>query len=821
MESRKKIAKNSVLYLMAMIIPKAAGFFVLPIYTRYISPEDYGIYYLTGSIIGVMAVLSSMGLNAFYLRNYEMEEDKKELNGTIFWSMALWNAVLFILALIVVPIIIKTIKVSFPFYPYMFFSLLTQLFNSMEIIPMRTYRIRGEVNHYFYRILMKTVLSISLGLYFVIGLNLGIIGRYYAELINAFVFAIIFIFYMSKNSYFRIDIGLLKRGVKFSLPIVPSDFVQMSTPMLINLIIEKTLSLTQLGVYSVGVTLSGVIELAQQSIFLSIEPVLYTKAASKDYPQFFKKLKNMTIVTVGIVCVGAGLFVREAAMLLLSDKYWNSWPVVQVISVSYIVSVLKNMYSQLIIVEGRTKYLFWGNIGYLIVGVVVSIFAIPKWGEKALGWSYIFGLLASFFILYALVDKKKYHDMNLFRDFIMIAFALQTLYLSRVLHSNPIVLCILMKMIIYITYILIILIMYNINPKQVMDEFIIKVNKFIASRIARIKEKGGKTKMKKILVTGGAGYIGSVLVRKLLAKGYKVRVVDSLKFGGESIIDLLGNPEFEFVKGDIRDRDIAYETSKDVYAVVHLSAIVGDPACAQSPLEAREVNYYASVQLYEEALKNNVQRFIFSSTCSNYGKMENSEEFLKEDSVLNPLSLYAQTKVEFESYLFSQDKMNICKPVILRFSTVYGLSPRVRFDLTVNEFTKELAMGRELWVFGEQFWRPYCHVDDLANSILTVLGSDESKVAFEVFNVGSTDENYQKKMIIDEILKQIPYGNVKYVSKKEDPRNYRVNFDKITDVLDFKITKRVPDGIKEIIDIVQQGFILNPDEDKYYNINRK
>jgi nucleoside-diphosphate-sugar epimerase len=122
--------------------------------------------------------------------------------------------------------------------------------------------------------------------------------------------------------------------------------------------------------------------------------------------------------------------------------------------------------------------------------------------------------------------------------------------------------------------------------------------------------------MKKILVTGGAGYIGSVLVRKLLAEGYKVRVVDSLKFGGESIIDLLSNPEFEFIKGDIRDKSITYEACKDVYAVVHLSAIVGDPACAESPIEARVVNYDASVQLYEDSLKNNVQRFIFSSTIS-------------------------------------------------------------------------------------------------------------------------------------------------------------------------------------------------------------
>jgi len=165
----------------------------------------------------------------------------------------------------------------------------------------------------------------------------------------------------------------------------------------------------------------------------------------------------------------------------------------------------------------------------------------------------------------------------------------------------------------------------------------------------------------------------------------------------------------------------------------------------------------------------------------------------------------------------SQNKSNICKPTILRFSTVYGLSLRPRFDLTVNEFTKELAMNRELVVFGEQFWRPYCHVVDLARSVIKVIEADEQNVAFDVFNVGDTDENYQKQMIINEIVKKIPESKVKYVSKNEDPRDYRVNFDKIKIKLGFTITKKVPDGIDQIIKVIKDGFIINPDDPKYKN----
>ena len=142
----------------------------------------------------------------------------------------------------------------------------------------------------------------------------------------------------------------------------------------------------------------------------------------------------------------------------------------------------------------------------------------------------------------------------------------------------------------------------------------------------------------------------------------------------------------------------------------------------------------------------------------------------------------------------------------------------MRFDLTINEFAKELALERELIVFGEQFWRPYCHVTDLSRSVISVLQADQNKVAFEVFNVGDTSENYQKRMIIDEIQKQLTDIKVKYIKKSEDPRDYRVNFDKINSYLGFSITKKVPDGIEQVIGIIKDGILIDPDDPKYSNI---
>ena len=238
--------------------------------------------------------------------------------------------------------------------------------------------------------------------------------------------------------------------------------------------------------------------------------------------------------------------------------------------------------------------------------------------------------------------------------------------------------------------------------------------------------------MKRVLVTGGAGYIGSVLVKLLLEGGYFVRVLDKLLFGGESIVDLLNYPNFDFIKGDIRNKHDLKKSMVGIDYVAHLAAIVGDPACAKEPELAKEINLAGAKLTYDIANEMGVSKFVFASTCSNYGKMKDSNVYVDENSELKPVSLYAETKVEFEKFLLSRPKNNICKPICLRFATVYGLSPRIRFDLTVNEFTKELVLGRELIVFGEQFWRPYCHVMDLARSIITVLETNIKKIAFNV-----------------------------------------------------------------------------------------
>ena len=320
----------------------------------------------------------------------------------------------------------------------------------------------------------------------------------------------------------------------------------------------------------------------------------------------------------------------------------------------------------------------------------------------------------------------------------------------------------------------------------------------------------------RVLITGGAGYVGSTLAPLLLAAGHEVRILDRLSYGGESLLGVWSHPDFEFAHGDVRDRETVRNAVSDCDAVVHLAAIVGDPACARDPETARAVNLEASMNLIEESRRSGVRRFVFASTCSNYGKMKDSSQFVNEESELQPVSLYAETKVAVEKSLLASAGDGWC-PTPLRFATVFGVSPRMRFDLTVNEFTMEMITKKHLIVFGEQFWRPYVHVFDAARGIACVLSAPEQAVAGRVFNVGSTDQNLQKQQIVELIRPFVPDAKIEFVHKNEDPRDYRVSFDRILGELGYKTTRSVVEGIAEVAKLVRIGAISNLADSRYRN----
>jgi nucleoside-diphosphate-sugar epimerase len=320
-----------------------------------------------------------------------------------------------------------------------------------------------------------------------------------------------------------------------------------------------------------------------------------------------------------------------------------------------------------------------------------------------------------------------------------------------------------------------------------------------------------------ILVTGGAGYVGSVVVEELLGHGHRVRVLDSLAHGSvPSLLQVWGHDGFEFVRGDVRDESARAKALADVGAVVHLAAIVGDPACSREPDLAREVNLEGTHALLDEADRAGVERFVFASTCSNYGKMADSSQLATEDLELRPVSLYAETKVEAELDVLERSNNGLVTSC-LRFATVYGASPRMRFDLTVNEFTRDMALAPELVVFGEQFWRPYIHVRDAARAVRTALEAPVEAVRGEVFNVGETRENYRKLDIVELLKERFPDATVSFVHRDEDPRDYRVSFEKVKEQLDFTAQWSVEAGIDEVSALLQSGLVGDPFAPQYRN----
>jgi nucleoside-diphosphate-sugar epimerase len=320
----------------------------------------------------------------------------------------------------------------------------------------------------------------------------------------------------------------------------------------------------------------------------------------------------------------------------------------------------------------------------------------------------------------------------------------------------------------------------------------------------------------KILVTGGAGYIGSTLTPMLLQQGHEVRVLDSLLHGGRSMLGFWAHPQFEFVHGDVRDTPAVESALTGVDAVVHLAAIVGDPACARDPEVSRAVNHLASLEVLEACRRASVQRFVFASTCSNYGQMSDPSLFADETWELKPVSLYAETKVAVEEAILDLPQSDM-SATMLRFATVFGVGARMRFDLTVNEFTLDLITKQHLVVFGEQFWRPYAHVADVAKGVALVLDSPAETVNGQVFNVGSTDQNYQKQGLLELIHPFAPGAKIEYVHRDEDPRDYRVSFDKIKDTLGYSIEHTVADGVREVAQLINSGIIEDFNDPRFRN----
>ena len=302
-----------------------------------------------------------------------------------------------------------------------------------------------------------------------------------------------------------------------------------------------------------------------------------------------------------------------------------------------------------------------------------------------------------------------------------------------------------------------------------------------------------------IVVTGGAGYIGSTLVPILLERNYKVHVIDNLTFGGQALLQHFIHPNFSFTEADVRDRSTLEKELQKADAVIHLAALVGYPLCKKLPREAMEVNVQGAKNVLELAPKGT--RLIYASTGSNYGEVEG---ICTEETPLNPLSLYGRTKTQAERMFLDMDNS-----VSLRFATAFGIAPRLRLDLLINDFTWQAIHQRYLVVYEKHFRRTFIHVKDIARGIAYVIDKDICQ-GHKVFNVGHESLNYTKEDIVSLLKKHLDFlVHFAEIGTDADKRDYEVDYSRIRSI-GYSTNIDIELGLRELIRGLRLLRIKNP-----------
>lgn len=319
-----------------------------------------------------------------------------------------------------------------------------------------------------------------------------------------------------------------------------------------------------------------------------------------------------------------------------------------------------------------------------------------------------------------------------------------------------------------------------------------------------------------LLIVGGAGYIGSMMSHYFLKKGYKVKIFDKLYFGIDPIKDIIEDDNCELIEGDIVNINTYKGIFNNIDAVIHLAGLSNNPSCDLNPDWSVEVNQKATHKLACLAKDNGVQRFLFASSCSVYGKAKSIS--LNENSRTNPVTVYAQTKFHSEEILRSLQNENF-HPTILRMATVFGWSYRMRFDLAINMMTLyAYNKGRIFVTGGGEQWRPFVHVMDVVKAYEIVFNAPLSKISNQIFNLGSNDNNIQIKNLAYMVQEKLPSIQVDLVPEDSDQRTYHVSFDKIASELSYKTQYSIQAGIKDVLTSLKAGKVKNPDDIKYFNI---
>lgn len=483
--------------------------------------------------------------------------------------------------------------------------------------------------------------------------------------------------------------------------------------------------------------------------------------------------------------------------------------------------IKKMVYTRLY--EGNTKKGF-------IIRVLLDLFVANL--SLLVGYfvaSYYYLFIAS---LLSLEEVKEYFFVNLPQDILIISIALPLSFMAiglyrrssgtrighRIIHTSA------GLMLTFFAYLFVYMIISLKLPRAIaLSAFAFVSLSIISLRVIRahllkkytLKQRFGavQSSVHRVLVIGGAGYIGSVMVRELLKKNYNVRIIDTFMFGEHSIADLKNRSDFEIIRGDFRNVEDMVRSLRGMDAIVHLGAIVGDPACALDKDLTYQINTTAVKMIREACRGYGIRRMIFASTCSVYGA---SEGIINEQSALNPVSDYARSKIEAEKAILDHVTSDF-RPTILRLGTAFGLSHRMRFDLVVNLLAAKALKEGEISIFNGHQWRPFVHIRDISRAFIQTLEAEESIVGGEIFNVGDNNFNRRINDLGDTIQAFVPAAKITRKIVDEDQRSYNVDFSKIRKAIGFENTVSLEEGVEEILEALKGQKINDHNSPIYSN----
>lgn len=398
----KNIFKNISFYTIGALIPKAIGFFLLPIFTRYLSPDEYGIINYTESITLFLFAITILSLNTYLLRHvfdYEKEEDRKKLIGNIFLFIGIMNVVLLILELAIFPRIIYIFNIQVAFKPYFILALTNNFLHVFSVVPLIIYRYQGEAKKFVMINVSHSLIQLIFSLLFVIYFNMGVLGRYYGSLLTNIIFLFTYLKIMFKYSILTINLPQIKEGLIFSLPLVPGTFLSIIISVSDRIMLERFVSLTDLGIYSVAYTLGMLLQILAYSSYLTYEPIIFSKIGKDGFADSIYKIKTFFMSIIIVLAFLYALFSKELLTIMVSSKFMMGVKVIPIIILSTVFISGNYLFGTILIGFKKTNISFLSNTAGAIINILVNIFLIPITGIYGAALS----TLASYFIMYCFI----------------------------------------------------------------------------------------------------------------------------------------------------------------------------------------------------------------------------------------------------------------------------------------------------------------------------------------------------------------------------------------------------------------------------------